>query len=480
MLSEVKFNQVIEDLRQLGTKGHARLVVRKGVLRTKSHGSWLQRLIQVFYKPKNERIETVAKCALKLFQEHQEYITDTTILQRFVPLLHKGKCGVELEELILQINEDSSETVSVETTSTSIIDDPLSEVSLQEITDDPKRDLYELIINEAIDIAGDNNSILLYIAVDQAKVDLDGALETVSMVENGYDCSFALATIAVEQAKLDLERGFETAREIQVLHWQSCALAKIAVLQSNQDQDGALATIAEAVDKAMEIRDQSGCLCCFKNIVKYQAKFDLGGAFETIRQIERISDRVSDLAEPFAFIGQEQAKINQEAALATADRIDEENTYHRNMVKLAIIVEKAKVDLTGALERSREFDSDYFRVKSLAKLAVVQDQIDHDRALEVLSEALTIARESAPGGIMGNIGNALELQDIAYAQAQIDPESWQETYDQCNHFLTAARCFYKYVTIQAKRDLNEALSVARSHESTEVRARALAKIATHL
>jgi len=103
MLSRTRFNKVVNDLNTFGTNRHEHLVVQRGALKTKSRGSWLNRLIQYFYKPKNERIQNVANFALHFFREHKEYITNTATLERLVPTAYKGNSGRELEVLITEI-----------------------------------------------------------------------------------------------------------------------------------------------------------------------------------------------------------------------------------------------------------------------------------------------------------------------------------------------------------------------------------------
>ena len=484
MISETRFNRVMNDLSLYGTEGHERLVFQKGVLKTKNCGSWFDRLIQYFYKPKNERIQNVAQFAQNFFEESEAYIQDTTVLQRFVPVLHRGKCGSRLEDLIARINEkktehqdstkDSDSTVDSTEISSVIIEPTESSDSIQETTslletntdyslqEIEQHNLYKTllrsyVIKEALGIArgieADSFRVraLSRVAVGQAKVDQDGAREL-------------------------LRVAYETARGFRHLVFRDVEL-KICISEQVK------INLPAALEAVKEIEDKHSFDFALKAIVAEQAKDDLEVALETAGEIEGAEPR----AEAFAIIAEEQGKIDSLKAREIFDKAVETASGIRFLVTQERVLRDiaaglAKLDLEVAFEIARGLEDSSFRASALGAVASEQAKINLVAAQERFAEALELART-----IEAPINRTWVIRDIAAGQAKVDLPSARETFEEAiqsareiDSDFSRSHALEQIVVKQVKTDLEEALELARGIEEVIFRSAALYKVVAEM
>ena len=439
MLTEAKFSQVMDDLSRFGVKGHERLVVQDGLLKTKSKGNWLQRIIHYFYKPKNERIQTISQFALRFFQEHKAYIQDPDILQRLVPTLQKANHGSKLEELILQINEKSTAEESVPDKQ------ELQAEIMEEALESVKRVLHPSIQRAA----------LVKFALKQVKLDPAKALEIVNELlplrldaDILVECVQVYIAVADEQLKDDreaaietLQQAFQIARRITIRYNQVQALSKIAVQLHQIDPDEA----NQIIIKASEIAD--------------------GIPYHLWRE------------KALAALATEQAKIDLQEGLQQAREINE-STF-RELALAEIVVELAKEDLQEAFETVGGLRNMEHRAMALSNIAREQAIEDPEGACETIREALAFARELDVGYTRASV-----TAYIGREQVKLDPEEAFETIKEAlevaSSILDGLYPLAEALPLYAKYDLDEALKIAREIEDSYYRARALAGIAVEM
>ena len=531
MLSETKFNLVFNDLSQFGTKGHERLEIHRGVLRTKNRGSWFHRLIQHFYKPKNERIQTISKFALQFFQEHEEDIVDPNILESFVPTLCRTNCGTKLETLIARIKErilkssdladiytnskieeDDSQTISdhsvheidsqyqdeilrsdvtnntVEAESkfedtivsseeyslmgTIIEDDSqtISDHSIQEAELERQYKLFPLdIIREAIETAVEDQNAyeLIRIVRIQVKLNLPAALETAKRIKGDYDIEEALSIIAVELAKTDLIGAILIARQIENSTTRKDAIAWIAGVQAKVDLAGGLET-------AKGIEDNSIRAEAFTRIAEEKAKSDPFTALEIAEEIQSNTHRLIALAG----VAKKLAQIDIAQALETVSKVLTETKEMQSRILRISVLRRiaprfAKFDMQSALEAAKSIEEPSDRSWTLLRVAKKQLKIDKQGVIETIREALAEARE------------CVEERHRLWALSEIAPV--QAKFDLDGAFATVAEMFDSYhwrslalteiVMEQAKVDLPRAIETAKGIEHDQSRAVALTSVA---
>jgi len=503
MLSEAKFLHVLRDLNHFGTEGHERLIVRRGVLRTKSRGSWIDRLIQFFYKPNTERLESVATFALHFFKENQEHLIDTKVLERLLPTLRKAKCGSKFENFITQINQEAMDRVEPNTYEVIEVDEEpvldqnhfrekilrdylhkealtaaldfehvtdriymMARVAAKKIDEDPEENLRleieALAMAREIDDRSKRERSLGRIANKQAKRDVAEALVTAREITWPHTREEALAKITAIQAREDIAGAFETARGITGAHHRVEALAKIAEEQSKSDITAALETLREALRSARTL--EFGTIKrgeAFLLIVKIQAKENIEEALETTLEIHEDNSQ----AEALALIASMQEEVDMTSALVTARAIH--NEYCRSIGLSRISYLQAKSDVEKAFVIAREIQDDLIREGAFIRIAAIQ-------AKEDLTGALATAR-----GNMHRIGNS-GLSEIAIEQAKSDIQGALELASEIQCEYSRVRALSQIAAEQAKHDLAGAIETARGIPMDFYKVRTFIKIAKNI
>jgi len=456
MISENEFSQITDDLSRFGSKGHELLVVRDGVLRTKSHGNWLHRFIQLFYKPKDERLRTIAKFALHFFQEHLDYTKDPAILHQLSHTLHKANYELKLNRLILQIQENNREN---------------------EISENQHNPLSHYLLEEALQAARDIEDehiraiTLLKIATHQAKINREDAILTIQLSKNAarninpiyiFIPDITLSLIAKTQASFDLEGAFETAEEITHESVRAKALSRISIVQTKTNLEDAIKT-ANSI-RAAEI--QAKALAKIAAIQTIESPENVPEAFQAAFITARDINAVYERSKAFCGITGELAKVDIEGALHATLEIQDFTYREKALTKIAI--QQANSDIEKAIQITRLIHNFWYRETALVKIASVQAKTDPDKALE-------IARS-----IKNNVKQEQILSAVTVERAKIDPEHALESARQIK--TTEFREFSKakIAGIQAKNDLDTALDTANEIDYQFFHAKALAKIAKNL
>ena len=471
------FNSVIRELNRYGTKGHECLEVCKGVLKTKSHGNWFQRLIRHFYKPKGERIQTVAKFAVRFFQQNEEHLTDTKVLRLLLPTLQKANYGKEIEKLIDRVRErimkeedqsiSSEEILSDHSTTSrelssefSVISNEISDLDSSEIKEDSQSNhltntqLTQLVDSAVIlarDLADkyDRERALKDLSIQLLKVDPEKAIETARSIERAESRDNTLEAMVAEQVKNDPEGALVTAISIESDHYRAIALRSAAGVLFAQDPDSALELLAEAVDIARRCENVKFRSWALKEITSQQVKFDINDAIATARSIEDASYR----AHAFSAIAVELANADHELsselfslAVITASEQPPRPIVNRNVCVdrdlCSIAIEQAKVNPEGALDTASRIEGSYDKEEALYAIAIELVRVDLEKAFDVArligteyrfyevllpivleqlkvdpERAITMARS-----VRGEVSKNNALRKIAIEHAKSDPE----------------------------------------------------------
>jgi len=417
MISEAKFNRVMYDLSQFGTQGHERLEVRRGILRAKSRGTWLSRIIQHFYKPSSERLRTVTSFALYFFYENQEHFTDARVLQKLEPIFRKANLESKFNQLINEIYVSALET-------------SMNESVVEEIADHEEnarqKVLSSYLCKEAIDLARDipdpevRAKTLASIADKQLPGDRDGAMETlgeaVIAALRGAHWDHWEEIVKV-QVKLEMPLAIETAREIPSHYFQGRALKRI-VLQLVENGD-----LREAHRVAEMIQEAQFKIESFTKIASSLKVNDLPRAVELFRECVRVAQQnVGPEMRSYYLVAvlNEYAKVDLEHAIEIARGLDRD--FYRAHAFYKITITLAKEDPLRALEMARENGEVRFRAKAIAAVATEIAQDDPELASNLVREAIEVAGEIECVQL-----RAITLGGVAEKQAVLDQEEARKT-----------------------------------------------------
>ena len=454
MLSKVKFNRVMHDLDQFGSKGHERLVIRNGILKTKSRGNWIERLIQHFYKPKNERIQNVARVTFHFLKENQDRIDNPDVLQKFVPALHKGKYGSRLENLISDMNESTTELSEVSTV----------EENNEENQTEQNKILRSYIFGEAIEIANDFGEFrrkiaLSRIASEQSKIDLEAATKTARMITDDHWRNDAFGHIAAEIALTDREHALVIVSDMdseENRNWAYCKIAKKLTTINLQ----------QSIEITTRINHDAPLGKALSEIAMVQAGDDIEEGLRSAREIGNSYDRNTTLQK----LSVKLVDVNLERAFEVARTIAE---HYHTLTLCKIAAQLIKNDREKALDIVRGFEKSYKRVIGLARLAVAIAEQDLEYAKQLITEAKEIAREDPEH-------YQISIYWIVRIQRKMDPEGSIEMIQDVEREGSRSELLVKIATTQAKTDLEGALKTARGIEYPLHRATALAQVAAQV
>ena len=304
MNTKYNFEEVLQDLDQIGNQGHEYLTIRKRIPRTKSKASWFHRLVQIIYKPKNARIGFVAKHTLQFFQNNQEKIRDTSLLEQFVPILRKGNYGKELKDLIDQIHQRSRKDLLLQSEESNVQESiPIHSEETGEVTQEEESQLQDTMDTCSTSISIEDVSKFEDIKDTHTCTVLDDMVEEVSKIEEVELEKDSMRTALFTQA-LEIAEEFENSRDLDNV------LAKIVREQVKVDSKGAIETI-----KKMKVR----CNIINKLVGEF-AKSDLEDLIEVVKD-EHIFEQT------MGFIACELVNVDIEKAKDIAREIQDEYWY---------------------------------------------------------------------------------------------------------------------------------------------------------